>query len=136
MFNHCYELRWIYVDEDWDISRLDDQEPEEEIRQWNHGMFLNCNKLIGGLGTRYENSHCNSAFAHIDGGADCPGYFCTEQQMVDGINSPITTINRHKSYSLDGRPVHSAWLKRGVLIQDGRKRVRSFTVVFGKKNVY
>jgi hypothetical protein len=38
-------------------------------------MFLNCDKLVGGAGTVYSAANANDkTYAHIDGGAENPGY--------------------------------------------------------------
>ena len=42
-------------------------------------MFLNSSKLVGGSGTKYNSSHIDADYAHIDGGKDNPGYFTLKQ---------------------------------------------------------
>lgn len=37
-------------------------------------MFSGCTKLIGGAGTKYDSSHTDKAYAHVDGGTGNPGY--------------------------------------------------------------
>ncbi|MBQ9820802.1 MAG: BspA family leucine-rich repeat surface protein, partial [Muribaculaceae bacterium] len=37
-------------------------------------MFYNCTSLVGGMGTTYNVSYVDKAYAHIDGGTDNPGY--------------------------------------------------------------
>ncbi|UKI57957.1 MAG: hypothetical protein L6V81_00295 [Clostridium sp.] len=37
--------------------------------------FYNCTNLVGGAGTKYNSSHVDKAYAHIDGGTSNPGYF-------------------------------------------------------------
>lgn len=37
-------------------------------------MFNGCNTLIGGRGTKYNSSHIDAEYAHIDGGTSNPGY--------------------------------------------------------------
>jgi hypothetical protein len=37
-------------------------------------MFRNCPNLVGGQGTKYDESHTDATYAHIDGGESNPGY--------------------------------------------------------------
>ena len=38
-------------------------------------MFYDCTNLVGGSGTRYDDSHVDKEYARIDGGTSTPGYF-------------------------------------------------------------
>jgi hypothetical protein len=38
-------------------------------------MFSGCTSLVGGAGTSFNSSAVNHYYAHVDGGADNPGYF-------------------------------------------------------------
>ena len=38
-------------------------------------MFTDSTNLVGGAGTKYNSSHVDKAYAHIDGGTSNPGYF-------------------------------------------------------------
>ena len=38
-------------------------------------MFEGSTSLVGGAGTKYNSSHVDKAYAHIDGGTSSPGYF-------------------------------------------------------------
>ena len=38
-------------------------------------MFVSCEKLIGGKGTKWFSDHTDFIYARIDGGASAPGYF-------------------------------------------------------------
>lgn len=78
MFEGCHSLSTIYSNSSWDNNQL----------TWV-SMFLGCNKLTGGKGTKMGNNYyydangqqksyyCydRSEFAHIDGGKDNPGLF-------------------------------------------------------------
>ena len=37
-------------------------------------MFYDCTNLIGGRGTQWDPDHTDAAYAHVDGGANNPGY--------------------------------------------------------------
>jgi len=65
MFCGCENLKTIYVGDGWSTSR----KIVSEI------MFKDCPNLIGGKGTKYDPSHTDASYAHIDGGKKNPGYF-------------------------------------------------------------
>ena len=64
MFNGCSSLQTIYVRDGWSTAALSEA----------YLMFMDCNSLVGGEGTAYDANHVNASYAHIDGGADNPGY--------------------------------------------------------------
>ncbi|MBP5366484.1 MAG: BspA family leucine-rich repeat surface protein [Bacteroidales bacterium] len=64
MFSACETLKTIYVGNGWNISNVT-----------NKDMFNYCPNLIGGKGTKYDPSHTDASYAHIDGGKKNPGYF-------------------------------------------------------------
>ena len=76
-------LKTIYVNSNWDLNT-------EEVDCTN--MFWDCEKLVGGKGTEYSSDHVNGEYAHIDGGAENPGYLTFGGSTVKGA-----------SLSLDGR---------------------------------
>ena len=65
MFGGCSNLTTIYVGDGWDEGGIEDSD----------GMFSGCTNIKGGMGTTYDASHVDKAYAHIDGGTDNPGYF-------------------------------------------------------------
>lgn len=64
MFNACTNLATIYVGSEWSTGKVTESED----------MFYNCQKLVGGKGTKFISSHIDKTYARIDGGADSPGY--------------------------------------------------------------
>lgn len=64
MFANCSSLRTIYAGENWTTSRVTE----------GTDMFLGCRSLVGGRGTEYNSDHIDYTYAHIDGGANNPGY--------------------------------------------------------------
>ena len=64
MFNGCSSLETINVSDGWSTAALSE----------DYLMFMDCNSLVGGEGTAYDANHVNASYAHIDGGADNPGY--------------------------------------------------------------
>ena len=80
MFEGCSNLTTITVGDEWPrnkfISATD--------------MFLGCDSLVGGAGTRYADmgwSAANARYARIDRGETAPGYFSGEIQNDQLINS-------------------------------------------------
>ena len=65
MFCYSNKLMTIYVGDGWTIAE----------GAATPSMFLNCNALVGGLGTYYNSEKTDGAMAHVDGGAANPGYF-------------------------------------------------------------
>ncbi len=47
-------------------------------------MFTACTSLVGGMGTTYDASHVDKAYAHIDGGLSNPGYFSEKLDFLLG----------------------------------------------------
>ena len=65
MFYRCYSLTTIYVGQDWSTDKV----------EFSEDMFYQCNKLMGGEGTKYNYLYNDHAYARIDGGVEFPGYF-------------------------------------------------------------
>ena len=65
MFNGCTSLMTIFVGDNWDIGKVDQDK----------NMFGECTMLTGGKGTKFNSSHIDKTYARIDGGSYAPGYF-------------------------------------------------------------
>ena len=65
MFNSSKNLKTIYVSNKFNTDKVTS----------STYMFNGCTKLVGGAGTKYNSSHVDKAYAHIDGGTSNPGYF-------------------------------------------------------------
>ena len=65
MFFRCTSLTTIYCGNGWNTGNVN----------FSSRMFEDCNNLMGGMGTVYDPSHTDKAYAHVDGGPDNPGYF-------------------------------------------------------------
>ena len=72
-FSGCSNLVTIYAG-DWSNAVL----------QHDSNMFTGCTNLKGGMGTTYDADHVDAAYAHIDGGADNPGYFTEKPALIPG----------------------------------------------------
>jgi surface protein len=68
MFYGCSGLKTIYVYYDWTLPRL-------RSYSSGHDMFTGCTSLVGGAGTRYDDSRTDYTYANIDGESGIPGYF-------------------------------------------------------------
>ena len=66
MFRSCGALQTIYVGGGWKLSEM--------ALTGSHNVFKDCTSLVGGKGTAYDAAHVDADYAHIDGGADNPGY--------------------------------------------------------------
>ena len=64
VFSNCSSLTTIYCNEDW--SKFDIIEGP---------LFMDCTALVGGKGTKYDESVVDKTYARPDGGEDKPGYF-------------------------------------------------------------
>ncbi len=65
MFNSSINLKTIYVSDKFKTGKVTS----------SNYMFSSCTALVGGAGTKYNSSHVDKAYAHIDGGTSNPGYF-------------------------------------------------------------
>ena len=72
MFYGCKKLETIYVGEGWTTENLTNGD----------FMFPNCFALVGGNGTKYNGNYVDMTYAHIDGGANNPGYFSLYGEIV------------------------------------------------------
>ena len=68
MFSGCTSLATIYVSDKWS------NEGVAEGSSTSTNMFYNCTSLVGEKGTRYDATHTNHLYAHVDKTND-PGYF-------------------------------------------------------------
>ena len=92
MFEDCENLETIYVSNGWNTSNVGN----------SLFMFSNCLNLVGGMGTTYDASHVDAAYAHIDGGTSNPGYLTEKPAGKPGdangdgkvdVNDVTTVIN-------------------------------------------
>lgn len=102
MFANCSSLRTIYAGENWTTSRVTE----------GTDMFLGCRSLVGGRGTEYNSDHIDYTYAHIDGGANNPGYLTDingsgtsdldqrRQELLNMINQLMEEANEC-AYQLD-----------------------------------
>ena len=72
MFDLCSALTKIYASEKFDTTLA--------AQNKFHTLFFECEKLVGGSGTKYNYAHYDIDYAHIDGGSDNPGYFTAKSE--------------------------------------------------------
>ena len=72
MFKNCNNLKTIYVGDKWNTYSM----------PYSEDMFWDCEKLVGGMGTKYDSSHIDCTYARIDGGSSAPGYFTYKKGPV------------------------------------------------------
>lgn len=76
MFQGCLELKTIIGGHQWNTENVIE----------SSDMFVNCNKLQGGAGTRVDYNYVDKTYARFDGGVNNPGYF-TDKDFIchDGL---------------------------------------------------
>ena len=87
MFAANPALTTIYVGSGWNMSNVDAENSLD--------MFYNCESLVGGRGTSYDPNHRNVEYAHIDGGANNPGY------LTDINGSGTSDLDQRRQELLD-----------------------------------
>ncbi|SHL23684.1 BspA family leucine-rich repeat surface protein, partial [Xylanibacter ruminicola] len=88
MFQGSNHLSYIYVGSSWTTSNI--------AEGYGVGLFDGCIDLIGGVGTVYNESYTDYAYAHIDGGAENPGYF-TDVVYISSLNEPYAILSDDNS---------------------------------------
>ena len=99
MFQNCNQLTTIYTTTSWYTGNVDN----------SSNMFSGCTKLVGGMGTTYDENHSDKEYARIDHGAEQPGYFTGVFKLIlpeDVTTSatPVCTIGDSIYYAA-GTPV-------------------------------
>jgi len=88
MFYACEALETIYVGVDWSMSNL----KSDTLR-----VFEGCPNLVGGAGTEWTSSATSAKYAHIDGGADDPGYLSLADTLyIDGLKYSVTNQGKRE----------------------------------------
>ena len=86
MFYKCTGLTTIFVGDGWNTDKV--------TKSVN--MFGNCEKLVGGQGTTFDETHVDKAYAHVDGGTANPGYLtkASTPPYAVYINQNSTTMKK------------------------------------------
>ena len=112
MFRDCSSLTTIYSGDGWSTAKV----------QEGTDMFTGCTSLVGGAGTRYDESYTDYTYARIDGGSDNPGYF-TAKAGDTGISTVKAAADKDVWYDLNGRRLLGEPTMKGVFIKNGKKVV-------------
>ena len=79
MFEYCENLATVYVGGKWTTDAVTSQNSEY--------MFGNCFKIMGYMGTTYDENHLDKAYAHVDEGSSNPGYFSWIRHPYGDVNN-------------------------------------------------
>ena len=82
MFYNCRNLQTIIIGKNWSTESV----------TTSSSMFTNCTSLVGGMGTVYDASHVDAAYAHYDGGTSYPGYLTVRPTGYACYTSNNTTL--------------------------------------------
>ena len=122
MFYYCSKLETIYVSNKF---------VTDNVTQ-SSSMFRECNKLVGGAGTKFSSSYVNKVRAKIDGGSNDPGYFTLKNHRYikyDGNGEDSGIMIDHYLTNTDN-------LKENTYIKDGYKFVGWNTETDGSGTSY
>ena len=103
MFGGCEELTTIFVGNGWNTSKVGDSE----------NMFYGCNKLIGGNGTRFDESHTDVTYARIDM-EGTPGYLTGVDNSLVAYFPFNGNANDESGHGNNGTPTEAVTLTTGV----------------------
>ncbi|MBR5087355.1 MAG: BspA family leucine-rich repeat surface protein [Muribaculaceae bacterium] len=100
MFSGCGQLTTIYASTNWDVGNV----------VYSSNMFGSCTKLVGGMGTTFDENFTDKTYARIDRGTAEPGYFTgvftlTLPGNVTAAATPIFTLGDTTSYYTAGTTV-------------------------------
>ena len=75
MFWGCNDLETIYASKGWTTDSVTS----------SYTMFYGCTSLVGEQGTKYDESHVDAAYAHIDEGLSNPGYLSRKREAFAAL---------------------------------------------------
>ena len=115
MFANDISLKTIYVSNEWTTVNVKKSDK----------MFSQCIGLIGGSGTTWDGSHIDHTYAHIDGGADNPGYLTYKE--AGGSSGIKTTLKKDSPktdcYNLNGMKL-TRNSNKSIYIKNGKKYIK------------
>ena len=85
MFYECPNLTTIYVSSGWSTANVSSSDY----------MFGGSERIVGGRGTQWDPEHVDAAYAHVDGGANNPGY------LTDINGSGTSDLDQRRADLLD-----------------------------------
>lgn len=84
MFYGCNKLKTITVGEGWTTDNIITTTISGTGGNGGWQVFSQCTSLVGGAGTKFDASHTDYTYAHIDGGPSNPGYLTEKLDYNDG----------------------------------------------------
>ena len=95
IFSRCSSLFAIRVGNGWSTAKVTS----------SSNMFAECQNLVGCMGTGYNSSNMDIAYAHIDGGSSNPGYFFDQEMPIPyaSLSADSKTLTFYCDYELDSR---------------------------------
>ena len=92
MFYGCNKLKTITVGEGWTTDNIITTTISGTGGNGGWQVFSQCTSLVGGAGTKFDASHTDYTYAHIDGGPSNPGYLTEKLDYNDGDLFTAKTI--------------------------------------------
>ena len=99
MLSGCRKLKTIYCNNDWSTSSAES----------DYEMFYECKKLVGGKGTKYNDSYIDKYYARPDGGTESPGYFTLKYVYTKFVKSTGTLTFFYDSKFDESNPYHELY---------------------------
>ena len=92
MFFNCKNLTTIYCGNGWTTQSVNNSED----------MFKNCIKLVGGMGTTYNENFTDKTYAREDEGTSRPGYLTKKKIILGDVNGDgnVNSADVQKVYQL------------------------------------
>ena len=99
MFEGCSSLTTIYAGDGWRL----------QAGIGNTGVFVGCNMLVGGAGTKFdEAASLSKDYAHIDGGWRNPGYFTAKSSAASAtrlmVDVPVQVADEAEQQDPPAQP--------------------------------
>lgn len=115
MFSNDSVLTTVYVSDKWSTAKVDKGD----------GAFANCFSIVGGSGTKWDETHTDHTYAHIDGGPSNPGYLTYTEEDETSITEikHDSTYLKTEYYNLTGNKL-SGDPKKGIYIKNGKKYLK------------
>lgn len=100
MFANCSSLTTIYAGDGWKL----------QAGIGNTEVFVGCNSLVGGAGTKFdEAASLSKDYAHIDGGWRNPGYFTAKSSAASAtslmVDVPVQVADEAEQQDSPGPPI-------------------------------
>ena len=119
MFSGCRNLTTIYAGDAWSTASVTN----------SASMFMDCTRLVGGMGTGYDATHVSATYAHIDGGPSDPGYFTQGPSHIPGDVNHDGEVNIADVNAVITQILTGAMTPDGDVNGDGEVNIRDINAV-------